>query len=208
MGSIPEQPSESEVIRGLMDGCEREENFRMLFTRYYPKVKRYFTRRGFGEEDSRDLAQEVFVAVHRNIATLNNEGAFVGWLFAIARRTGARNLKRLKRDDVVFEEAGAGPAGKKDTLGNMLERERVEAVRQAIEQLPERARAHVSGAENYREIGRQLGISEDTVAVHMHRATRSLRESLAGFASGRRKGRQSEYGTRPRHRDLRAGGFS
>jgi len=53
-----------------------------------------------GEAD--DLAQEVFVAVCRQIGTYRHEVPFTGWLYAIARNK-ATDFWRRKRTVVPFE---------------------------------------------------------------------------------------------------------
>jgi RNA polymerase sigma-70 factor (ECF subfamily) len=184
-------PDESRrlVIRQLMEGRHVQENFHALFRSYYPAVSGYFSRRGFSPEDCRDLAQEVFAAVHSNIATLRAEEAFSGWLFSIARHVGARHLQKLKGARRVAASVGAAesevPSSAPDQLHTMLRRERTEFMRAALDELPERmrdcVRARVVDGMNYREIGERLGISENTVAVHVHRAMKMIRSRLKVF---------------------------
>jgi RNA polymerase sigma-70 factor (ECF subfamily) len=184
-------PDESRraVIRQLMEGRHVEENFHALFRRYYPAVSGLFARRGFSPEDCRDLGQEVFAAVYTNIGTLRAEEAFPCWLFAIARRVGARHIERLKSARTVAAGAGEAafevPSPAPDPLHSMLDQEKTDLLRAALEDLPERmrdcVRARVVDGMNYREIGEQMGISENTVAVQVHRAMKMLRARVKAF---------------------------
>jgi RNA polymerase sigma-70 factor (ECF subfamily) len=183
----PDDSLKSRMVRQLMEGRHVQESFRALFESYYPVVRNYFARRGFSPEDCRDLAQDVFVAVHAGISTLHEEEAFVAWLFAIARRVAARHLDRIRNPlravpAVAGEESFDAPSPEPSPLGAMLDQEKVEIMRAALEELPERMRqcvhARLVGDLSYRDIGERLGISENTVAVHVHRAMKMMRVRL------------------------------
>jgi RNA polymerase sigma-70 factor (ECF subfamily) len=196
----PDDSLKSRMIRQLMEGRHVQESFRALFESYYPAVRSYFARRGFPPEDCRDLAQDVFVAVHTSISTLHDEDAFVAWLFSIARHVSARHLER-GRNPVRAASAAVGdasfdaPSPEPSPLGAMLDQERVEVLRSVLEELPERmqqcVRARLVDDLSYREIGERLGISENTVAVHVHRAMKTIRARLSAF-----------FGDRPLEEDL------
>jgi RNA polymerase sigma-70 factor (ECF subfamily) len=186
----PDDSLKSRMVRQLMEGRHVQESFRALFESYYPAVRFYFVRRGFSPEDCRDLAQDVFVAVHAGISSLHEEDAFVAWLFAIARRVAARHLDRIRNpvraaSSAAGEESFDAPSPEPSPLGAMLDQEKIEIMRAALEELPERMRECVRerlvGELSYREIGERLGISENTVAVHVHRAMKIMRTRLRGF---------------------------
>src|SRR5438552_12615565 len=89
--------SDATVIRQLRAGCNVEHNFRLLFQRYYPAVSGFLIRRGLSAEESRDLTQDVFLAVYSGLENLRNDTAFVGWLFLISRHVWLRHLICQKR---------------------------------------------------------------------------------------------------------------
>jgi RNA polymerase sigma-70 factor (ECF subfamily) len=186
----PDDLRKSRIIRQLMEGRNAEENFRALFETYYPAVRAYFARRGFSPEDCRDLAQDVFVAVHAGIGTLQEEESFVAWLFSIARHIGVRHFRRTRSSALAVSTAGEGvefdlPSPDPSPLGAILDREKTEVVRAALEELPERMRECLRGRLvdelNYRQIGARMGISENTVAVQIHRAMKTMRTHLKAF---------------------------
>ena len=177
------------VVRQLITRQNIEENFRWLFDKYYSAVYGFFYRKGFPPEDCRDLTQEVFVAVYMQVDKLRNDAAFVAWLFSISRHIAMRHLERLRKHPVVHAGADesatpldAVAASDPSPLSEMLDQEKVEKVRQALAELPGRVRdclrARVVDGLNYREIGQRLGISENTVAVHIHRGLKNLRGRL------------------------------
>jgi RNA polymerase sigma-70 factor (ECF subfamily) len=184
--------SDASVIRQLRAGRNVEHNFRILFQKYYPGVTGFFTRHGLSAEESRDLTQDVFLAVYSGLKTLRNDDAFVGWLFSISRHVWFRYLERQKRfpqataaraggdaadDEARIEESLAD--GEPDALHRMLEMEKIALMREALKDLPVRVqeclRARVVDGMKYSEIGERLGISENTVAVHVHRGLKNLK---------------------------------
>jgi RNA polymerase sigma factor (sigma-70 family) len=186
----PDDSRKSRMIRQLMEGRDVQDNFRALFEAYSPAVRNFFARRGFSPEDCRDLTQDVFVAVHTSIGTLHDEGAFVAWLYSIARHVGSRHLERA-RNPVRAAAAGAGgpefdtPSPEPSPLRVVLDQEKTDVMRAALEELPERMRqclrARLVEDLNYREIGERMGISENTVAVQVHRAMKTMRGRLKAF---------------------------
>ena len=186
-------------IRQLMQGHNVEESFHWLFRRYHSAVSGFFSRRGFSSEDCRDLTQDVFFAVHAGIGKLRSEAAFVTWLFSIAHNTALRQWERQRKHsrlhlvesrDAQADESGGVAAVElvaapdPDPLAQMLHLERVEVVGAALSKLPGREqeclRASVVDNLSYREIGERFGISENTVAVHVHRAMKTLKRRLRG----------------------------
>lgn len=117
---------------------------RELFERYYRPVCVFFRRRGFADEDARDLAQQTFLSAFRSIETLRDPNP-TSWLFAIAvnvSRNALRSRQAAKRSgDVVSLEADPNAedfveADAPDLLEVLLERERRQLLTAAIEELP------------------------------------------------------------------------
>lgn len=195
IGRMPDADDAGEsVVRELMAGRRVEENFRRLYCRYYSAVYNFLLRKGLKRDDCRDLAQEVFVAVYMGIGSLRSEAAFLTWLFSIARHMWLRNMEKERRGPVALAPLAEGPEADEpaavsldpDPLHQILDQEKVEVVRAALDELPERVqeclRARMVEDLSYREIGQKLGISENTVAVHVHRGVRSLQRRLKIFA--------------------------
>ncbi|TMC50211.1 MAG: sigma-70 family RNA polymerase sigma factor [Chloroflexi bacterium] len=80
-----------------------------LFDRYYSLVCRYVMARADDRELVEDIAQEVFVAAVRTIASLRDtsEPGIEGWLLGIARNKAIDVIRRRRRQR---PEGGAPPA--------------------------------------------------------------------------------------------------
>jgi RNA polymerase sigma-70 factor, ECF subfamily len=176
------------VIRDLIQRQRVDDNFQKLFRAFYLPVFNFFSRSGFTNEECQDLTQEVFLAVYNGVQNLRHEGAFVAWLFSIARHIGMRHVDRKRRapraerseeTDRIVEMV---PARDSNALERMLDQEKAAVVRKAIDSLPVREqdclRARFFDDLRNGDIAQKLGISENTVAVHVHRGLKNIRASL------------------------------
>jgi RNA polymerase sigma-70 factor (ECF subfamily) len=97
--------------------------WRALYDRYFPQVFRIAQRIGVPDRDLGDVCQEVFLRVHRGLATFRGEAQFSTWLYRIVLNESARHgrsatLRRavatlLGRDD---HGVHAGPPPRPDEV--------------------------------------------------------------------------------------------
>jgi RNA polymerase sigma-70 factor (ECF subfamily) len=194
-GMSPPEEVRHNLIRQLIEGRNLEENFRLIFERYHHAVSAFFFRQGLSPEDRRDLTQEVFVNVYQAIKNLQNEAAFVPWLFSIANHVALRHWERQRtrpklqtffsdrEDDEPGEpEMDRIPAADPDPESRILDLERTRAVQEAVDDLPSQMQKCLKGriyeGLSNVQIGERLGISADTVAVHIHRGIKILKDRL------------------------------
>ncbi|MEM7049330.1 MAG: sigma-70 family RNA polymerase sigma factor [Acidobacteriota bacterium] len=191
--AAPEDPSATaRIVRDLQRGVNLEAGFRNLFDRYYWPLYRSFRRRGFSEEETRDLVQDVFVGVHQSVATYRWEAPFEAWLLGLARNAARKRLRvivhRRSGRELPLETTLDGEPielptlASDDPLADFLRLERGDALRTAVADLPPRMRACVQlwleRDLSYVEIAEVLQIAEDTVKVHMFQARKRLRQAL------------------------------
>ncbi len=85
-----------------------EDEFRKLFDAEYLYVCRTLRRLGVRDRDVEDLAQELFLVVHRQLASFDRSRAPRPWLYAFVVRLAA-NYRRLRRHrDELAGLAGDG----------------------------------------------------------------------------------------------------
>ncbi len=180
-------------------GIDVEESSRRLYELYYRKIIGFFRRRGFSNEDSRDLTQDVFSRVFNAIDTFRRESRFERWLFEIALNVYRNELRRRgaeKREGV--EVSIDIPPDDKDTPGSktelvseernaldgMVEQERRAKLQAALKDLPPQMRAccelRYIRELKYHEIATVMKISIETVKAHLHQARKRLIEMLGG----------------------------
>jgi len=185
------------MIEQLRDGTRREESFRLLFDRFYWPLFRFFEHRGFSTEECQDLVQETFLRVYRGLETFRGEARWEHWIFRIAANTAVKALrhdaaaKRAGRtvpwegedaEDLPSMAAGGSPAEAPGPLRRLLDKERMELLRQAIAGLPARmrrcVRLRVFQDLDYQEIAETLQISPSTVKVQLFKARKRLQVEL------------------------------
>ena len=189
-----------ELIRDFKTGRNPEKSFREIFNLYYAQVCRFFFRRGFAQEDSRDLAQDVFFSVYQGLANIQNSAHFQGWMFTIARNILVNELeKRHAKKREGLHVSPTGELGEQDmdvlpsrepgnALQSMLDSERTQKLAHAMNDLPAQMRRcvqlRVTSDCTYEEIAAIMGISVNTVKAHLHKARKSLQQKLSSYFEG------------------------
>jgi RNA polymerase sigma factor (sigma-70 family) len=92
----PPDKTTEELARDIKRGFTVEENFRQLFERRYPQIRRFFQRKGFSPEDSYELTQETFLSVYKGLKDFRQESSFDNWMFSIAENIWRSELERRK----------------------------------------------------------------------------------------------------------------
>jgi RNA polymerase sigma-70 factor (ECF subfamily) len=188
------------LIREIKQGLNIEANFRWLFERHYAQILRFFRRKGFDPEDCRDLTQETFVSVFKGVMDLRQEEQFESWLFAIAHNVWCSRIESRtaqKRSGTLLSLEGEGESDDRpsiaagladsnaDPLTVVLEKEKLEKLREALQHLPQQmhrcAQLRVVHDLSYAEIAALMGISVNTVKAHLHQAQKALRSQLSVY---------------------------
>jgi len=137
--------------------------------------------------EAEELAQEVFLRVHRAIADFRGDAKLSTWLYAIASRLCLNRLasseRRLAREG---EETLARIPSSHASPADELERsERDAALHRAIAELSDERRMVVVLRDleglSYEEIAAALGLELGTVRSRLHRARLDLKEKLERF---------------------------
>src|SRR5262245_61487928 len=85
--------------------------FRRLFDTEFAYVYRALRRLGVADTDLKDIAQEVFVAVHRHFGEYDCNRPVRPWLFSFARRMAANHRRRTSREQSHDPEAAEAACG-------------------------------------------------------------------------------------------------
>lgn len=172
-----------------------EIDFDDIFQRFYPRIVAFYVRRGVAMEESRDLAQETFLRVHRGRDQFRGETALESWLFAIAAnvwRNALRDRAASKRAAhlVSLEESlehdsdltQARMSGEVPLI-DYIEKERLVILRRELNGLPAQMRhclwLRTEQQLKYREIAKILQISIQTVKSTLFQARERLKGKLA-----------------------------
>jgi len=173
--------------------------FDELVRRYDRDVLRLALNLVHRQEDARDIYQESFLRVYRNLHRFRFECSFYTWLYRITTNVALDYLRRRashpedqapvpleenKRERDFFDRQPAMNAASNPER-SFLGQELGKRIQEAMKTLSARERT-VFEMKNYqgfklRAIGDLLGTSEETVKNALFRATRKLRISLQGL---------------------------
>src|SRR5271156_2535660 len=173
--------------------------FEELVHRYDRDVLRLALNLMKRPEDARDVYQEAFLKVYRNLHRFRFECSFYTWLYRIVTNVCLDQLRRRQsrpedqapevsnnyQDEVGtdFFERQKEQRPTLDPERSLLGRELGAHIATAMEQLSPRERVvfemkHYQGLK-LRDIGDALGTTEETVKNSLFRATRKLRNQLS-----------------------------
>jgi len=156
-----------------------QERFRRLYSAAFPILFRVACRITGNEEAAEDLCQEAFYRYHQKEMTFPNQDEAKYWLIRVVKNSALNYAKRKERERRAYQRAfresyRTEEGGESD----LLRKETLREVTEALEQLPENLRIVLvlkeHGELSYKEIGRALGISEGNVKVRVFRARERL----------------------------------
>ena len=160
-------------------------SFAEVATEYGPRVYEMAYRLTGDEEAARDLAQDVFVRVYRNLDKYE-PGTFGGWLYRITKNLfldGVRRRRRFRFDplpDEDWRQPVDDAPGPDERVEQGLLRGDIE---RALLRLPPTFRTAVVLSDvqglSYEEIGEATGWPLGTVRSRIHRGRKLLREVLS-----------------------------
>lgn len=182
---MPTDEPDSYYVREVRNG--NTDAFRVLVDRYKRLVFSLTNQYGDVEDDSEDLAQEVFMSAFQKIDDLRDPDQFSSWLYGIALnrcRDYARNVRRETRPFSEFEEDEDHLAGEAEsTTDAQLDLEQESArLWDAISQLPANYATPLllkyRDGLSYKAMSGRLGVSVSALKVRVHRARKKIRKLL------------------------------
>lgn len=172
------QQDEKELLRRISGGDEGA--FTVLFDAYKDRIYTIALRLTGLPTVAEEIVQDIFLRIWLKRETMRVVEHFRAYLFTATRNEVFNTLKRLARHrQLTGELAGSGPSGTSDTDNLLLDKEYQAILRQAVGQLPPQQREvyrlmKEQGLQRDR-VAEQLGISPETVKVHLAQAMRSIR---------------------------------
>lgn len=197
----PDPPGDRErveqAVRDLRAGTDVSKRADFLFHRFSGPLERQFIRWGVDLEEAHDLSQEAFKRIFQSVESFQGGPrlfeSWVAWMWQIARTTwlrSERSKRALKRpqnprplDDLAERVQAAGrPPG---PLDQVLNREALEMVRNAVDELPDQefkcVILYYYQGRKTREIAVILKIAPGTVKAHLSHARAKLKKRLGEY---------------------------
>jgi RNA polymerase sigma-70 factor (ECF subfamily) len=203
--SRPQAGAEASVVRsdGLSDAevmlqvkAGDEQAFAYLVQKYRRPMMSFMYRMAHNSAAAEDLAQEVFLRVYRSRGNYEASAKFTTWLYRIATNLAvnyARDTRHERAENTVSLDEPDDHTGLTLDLADrsltaeemLVRRERLAAIRQRVQALPERQRLavimHKYQQMDYRQIAEVLKLSESATKSLLFRAYERLREQLKKF---------------------------
>lgn len=188
-GAFGENPPTVETDDALLERCRAgadAEAFGELVRRYQDRVFRVALSvlgRGFAGE-AEEVAQEVFLRVHRAIGSFRGESQLGSWLYRIAFNQAVNVKARVRYRaphlgvEALAEAAAPGPDAHDALAARRSERALLECIAELPEVYQSALRLHYWMDAGVAEIATLLGVPENTVKSYLHRARRLLHVKL------------------------------
>lgn len=142
-------------------------------------------------EEALDCSQEVFIKAYRNMSSYKENSAFSTWIYQITKNQCIDMLRRRRGVTLSIEESlededapeiQISAPESQEPEQHAIRQSRIKAVREAIDQLPEKLREVCILRDiqelSYQEISEMLDIPEGTVKSRLNAARAKLREIL------------------------------
>jgi RNA polymerase sigma-70 factor (ECF subfamily) len=141
-------------------------DFEEIYSKYSPQIFRVCMGYTNDKEQAKDLTQETFIAVWKNLSSFRNEAKISTWIFRIATNNCLRAIEKLKR--VTLTEL---PLNLPEHIEETQE-ERLAFLYQCINELEETERIIISLVLEdlpQAEIAAIVGLSTTNIRVKIHR---------------------------------------
>ena len=189
-----ETSGDAEVMLRVKAGDDSA--FAYLVQKYRRAMVSFMYRMAHNPAVAEDLAQEVFLRVYRSRENYEASAKFSTWLYRIATNLAvnyARDMRHERPENMVSIDEKDDDTGLTVDLPDasltaeqaILRQERMAAIRQKVQELPERQRMavimHKYQQMDYRQIAQILKLSESATKSLLFRAYETLRVQLREF---------------------------
>lgn len=180
---------DSEIIRRVQSGDS--EAFSLLVEKYHRHLLNFIYRIIGDEKIVEDIGQEVFLSIYKSIEhfDVRRGTPFSAWLFMSARNRCISELRKSRgRTAVPLEETGDLAVGERSPEEEAMEGERMEAIRAALEQIPEPFKSSLLRSlkgDSLEEIAQETGVSVGTAKSRLFRARQRMKALLQKHFGGK-----------------------
>ncbi len=169
--------SDEKLIEACLQG--KEIACQELFERFSPKMMGVCLRYAIDEDEAQDMLQDGFIKVFKKLKSYNAQGSFEGWIRRTIVNTCLDHIRKNKNKklNVDITEVTSNESGVDELVTSDLA---TQELLKLIQQLPTGYRTvfNMFAIEGYshKEIGDELGISENTSKSQFRKAKLQLQE--------------------------------
>lgn len=179
---VDETASDAALVRAARVGDQ--DAFRLIVDRHGPAMYRYALRMVGSDADAAEVTQEALVSAWKDLKSFAGRSSIKTWLIRLVHRR-AVDLSRHRRPTPINDDllsAITRPATD-NPLQNVLDKELLDALQQALNELPWHQRATWLLREvedmSYDEMSVALAMPVGSVRGHLQRGRKNLAERMA-----------------------------
>jgi RNA polymerase sigma factor (sigma-70 family) len=160
-----------------------------LYNRFAGKMYAVCLRYSNNADDARDLLQDGFIKVYRNLHRFRAEGSFEGWVRRVFVNSSIEHFRKkavqlatvTDREESTIEDTDIS------ALDNLAEQDIINLVQELSPGYRTVFNLYVIEGYSHKEIGDQLGISEGTSKSQLARARAILQKKVSQYLSDTKK---------------------
>lgn len=168
-----------EILRRAAQGDI--EAFEQIYRTYAPFVFNVAMRMAEAREDAEEIAQEVFIIVHRKLNSFMFRSSLKTWMYRITVNCTINFLNKRNRDHkgkVEFDEAFGYDSGPNEVEKNIEAQDNSHKVQRLLDILNPEERAcivlrNIEGL-SYQQIAQSLNVNLNTVRTRLKRAREKM----------------------------------
>ena len=177
--------NDAELIQRILAGDENA--FATLIRKYQRQIHAFAFRKTGNFQTAEDITQETFLQVYQKLATLNDPAKFSGWLYAIVNHLCIAWYRKKRLQNEALQEIYISEI-ETETYSRYIATEHAKTtaeaqhdlVKKLLTKLKEGDREvitlHYFEEMTSAEIGKYLGVSENTIKSRLHRARQQLKK--------------------------------
>lgn len=173
--------SENRLVQAVRDFVfGKTEEFEYIYNHTAPALMTLCRRYASNEDEAKDILQESYIKIYKNLNRFDINAPFEGWAKRIAINTAIDHYRRnIKRS---FNSIGTMDIAEAEDVyvSNDIMNYDIEKVMIAIQELPDGCRIilnlYVLENKSHKEIGELLGINESTSRSQLTKARKALKE--------------------------------
>ena len=160
-----------------------------LYRRFSPKMYAVCLRYAGNPDDARDLLQEGFIKIYKNLHRFRAEGSFEGWIRRVFINTSIEQFrKKTARLSAVTENEENNIEDPDITaLESLAEKDIINIIQELSPGYRTVFNLYVVEGYTHKEIGDMLSISEGTSKSQLARAKSVLQKKVAQYLSDTKK---------------------
>jgi RNA polymerase sigma-70 factor (ECF subfamily) len=183
MSALPlRKPVEVPPVAAEAPGSGGRPDFSVIFEQYAPYVLRVLPRLGVRPSDVEDVAQDVFLVVHRRLAQFEGRSSVKTWVYGICIRVAFNYRDRAHRRHERLVAETTEPVDSRTPARDLAGQRALQALDQALCELSQAQRSvfvlHAIEDLSILEVAAALGCSKFTVYARWYAAQAHIRKVM------------------------------